>query len=167
MYRWIGAVLIIGSCGSCGLSITLNQLREERMVKELLRFLEHIRWELEYRMTPLPELILSASCETHGVLHCVMMDFRENLQNLTLPDAGSCMRLALTQELPQEVEQLLRLLGDSLGRYDLPGQLEGLRAVEASCHDRGEVLRQERTAKGQSCRLLGFCTGIALAVLLV
>lgn len=167
MIRWLGAAFIIGSCGSCGIAMAMAQLREEGIVKELLRFLSGIRWELEYRMTPLPDLVENGAKVTHGALRCVLLRFMENLRNLSLPDAGSCMALALDASLPMNVIPLLRLLGDSLGRYDLSGQLEGLLGVEASCRDRLSELKQERGMKVHSCRILGFCAGIALAVLLV
>lgn len=167
MYRWAGAALIIAGCGGWGMAMAAAQLREEAMVRELQRFLKHIRWELEYRMTPLPELIQNGTGLTHGNLREVLIRFDENLRNLALPDAGSCMSLALTEEIPSAVRSLLVFLGESLGRYDLSGQLEGLQAVETACRSRGEELRQERDAKLHSFRILGFCAGIALAVLLV
>lgn len=77
------------------------------------------------------------------------------------------MSLALSEEIPSSVRCLLNILGDSLGRYDLSGQLEGLQAVDSACRSRGEELKLKRNEKLHSFRILGFCAGIALAVLLV
>ena len=33
--KWIGAMLIVGSCGGFGLSITLHQKQEEAMLTQL------------------------------------------------------------------------------------------------------------------------------------
>lgn len=167
MYRWIGAALIVAGCGGWGLSMASSQLHEEAMLKELLFFLESVRWELEYRMTSLPELIQTCSQKTHGQLRRTLLQFEENLRNLALPDAGCCMSLALSEEMPSSIRRLLDILGDSLGRYDLSGQLEGLQAVESACRSRGEELKLKRNDKLHSFRILGFCAGIALVVLLV
>lgn len=167
MYRWAGAALIVAGCGGWGIAVAAALLREETMVRELQHFLKLIRWELQYRMTPLPELIQNCSGQTHGNLRKILVRFDDNLRNLSLPDAGSCMSLALTEEIPPAVRSLLVFLGDSLGRYDLSGQLEGLQAAETACRSREEELRQEQDTKLHSFRILGFCAGIALAVLLV
>lgn len=167
MIRWIGAACIVGSCGCCGFRMALAQLREETAVKELLRFIADIRCELEFQLTPLPELIQNGLKRTHGSLRRTLLRFEENLRNYSLPDAGSCMALALEEGLPLGLESLLRHLGDSLGRYDLSGQMEGLRSVEEACHNREAELKQERSIHVHSCRILGFCAGIALVILLV
>ena len=41
-YKWIGAALIIGSCGGFGISLTLHQKREEDMLESLRSASDHV-----------------------------------------------------------------------------------------------------------------------------
>ena len=52
--RWIGAALIIISCGGIGFRIANEQLKTERMLRELIRIFDYMECELQYRLTSLP-----------------------------------------------------------------------------------------------------------------
>jgi stage III sporulation protein AB len=56
--RWIGAILIVAGCGGVGFGMALHYKREESTLRQLLKILEMFCCELEYRMTPLPELFM-------------------------------------------------------------------------------------------------------------
>ena len=55
-YKWIGSILIIGSCTGFGISIAVRQMREESLLRQLCRILDEMLWELPFQLTPLPEL---------------------------------------------------------------------------------------------------------------
>ena len=59
-YKWIGSILIIGSCTGYGISLALHQRREVQLLCELRRIIDEMLWELPYQMTPLPELLRRA-----------------------------------------------------------------------------------------------------------
>ena len=61
----------------------------------------------------------------------------------------------------------LRLLGQTLGRFDLPGQLKGIKAVQESCRRELARLERNRDARLRSYQTLGLCAGAALVILLV
>ena len=69
--------------------------------------------------------------------------------------------------LPASVKGILEELGQTLGRFDLPGQLKGL---ELSIRETERVLRIIREGAPQrrrSWQTLGLCVGAALAILFV
>ena len=98
-YKWIGAALIIGSCGGFGISITLHQKREEAMLESLCRILDEMLWELPFQLTPLPELIRHSACKCKGVLGEVFMGLASQLDRQVLPDVLSCMEAELQDSL--------------------------------------------------------------------
>ena len=65
-YRWFGAALVIAGCGGFGFSIASGYKREEGILRQLLRVLNYMEWELQYRLTPLPELCRQAGKESFG-----------------------------------------------------------------------------------------------------
>ena len=62
---------------------------------------------------------------------------------------------------------MLMLLGDSLGKYDLEGQISGLIAVKESCKQLLEPLQLQLSNKLKTYRTLGFCAGLMVAIIFV
>ncbi len=58
-------------------------------------------------------------------------------------------------------------MGQALGRFDLEGQLRDLAELKEQCRTELEMQHHNQTARLQSYRVLGFCTGIALTILLI
>lgn len=168
-FQWIGAMLIIASCGGCGFSIAARQRREEAMLEQLRLVMRFMESELQYRLTPLPELARLSSREARGNVRKVLAQFSKDLENQSFPDVSACMHAAMLCEpdIPQRVRRILRMLGQSLGRFDLPGQIRGLRTVQSICNQELDALRFNRDIRLRSYRVLGFCAGTALVVLLI
>ena len=165
--RWIGAIFVLFSCGGFGFSIAHSYRQRERLLHQLLAALEMMASELEYRLTPLPELARKAAKDTSGVLRDVFLNLARELDWQSEPDAGSCMRAAMDKchDLPTCLRRPLRLLGQTLGRFDLPGQLQGLKSVQDACRREIARLENNRAARLRSYQTLGLCTGAALVIL--
>lgn len=166
--RWIGAVLIVAGCGGCGLSIAAASAREQNQLERLFRALEVVEWEITYRLTPLPELCRLAGKEAGGALRPAFRALARALDAQAEPDPGKCMRTVLEQcpELTPRVRKLLLRLGASMGRYDLPGQVQGIQSVRTACREEEEHLKKDRDIRLRSYRILGLCAGAALVILL-
>lgn len=169
MYKWIGAVFVISGCAGFGFSLAAEHRRREGWLLQLIRALERMECELQYMLTPLPELCRSAAEASSGAIRGVFLACAAELEERTMPDAASCMQAAVSKAgfSYQPIRYLLVQLGQSLGRFDLQGQLRGLEAVRRQCE-----MEQERLAHGQNERLrcyktLGICAGLALAILFI
>lgn len=168
-YKWIGAMLILGSCGGFGMGLAVHRKNQERLLCQLVEVLEEMLWELPFQLTPLPELLRHAVGRKKGCLSNVLLELARQLDRQVLPDAASCMNAALEAgELndPTLRRQLDRL-GQSLGRFDLEGQLKGLTAVKEGCDGELRRLRDSRDVRLRSYRVLGLCAGAALVILLL
>lgn len=166
--KWIGSILIIAGCGSIGFSMASLHRKNERLLRQLIQILHYMQWELQYRITPLPELCKSAALETPMPLRDVFLRLSEELTKQDSTDATSCMTkvLAIRQDLPENIRFLLRELGATLGHFDLSGQLDGLAAVHALCIKKLEELECNRDVRLRGYETLGICAGAALAILL-
>jgi stage III sporulation protein AB len=69
--------------------------------------------------------------------------------------------------LPEKLSQCLLQLGDSLGRFDLSGQLQGLGSVKKRAEFELEQLRRNQDVRLRSYQTLGLCAGAALVILFV
>ena len=168
-FRWLGAILVVAGCGGYGFSLAAKYRQQERMLSDLVRALERMECELQYRLTPLPELCRIASEDTSGMLRKIFLSFVRELEQRMMPDAASCMRCVITRFSisSRELRLILSELGQSLGRFDLPGQLKGLEAVRRKCLLELDALGRNRSERLRCYQTLGLCTGVALAILFI
>lgn len=168
-YKWIGAILIMASCSGCGFAIAAGKRREEQLLYQLIGILQFLEADLQYRLTPLPELCRLAAGETKGILRTVFLNLYRELKWQKLPDAGSCMYAAIQRsgEIPPKVRRLLVQLGHTLGRFDLPGQLQGIQSVRKRSEETLDTIRKNRDERLRSYQTLGICAGTALAIILI
>lgn len=168
-FKWIGAILVMIGCGGAGFSMAAAYKREERTLRSLIGALDYMACELQFRLTPLPELCRQAGRECRGIVGGVLTDLAREMENQITPDADSCMYAALsrTENLPKVAGEALRMLGTSLGRFDLQGQLQGLEQVRSFCRRELDRMAADRDLRVRSYQTLGVCAGAALAILFV
>lgn len=168
-YRIIGALLIFAGCGGFGFLLAANHRREETSLRQLIGVLDFMACELQYHLTPLPDLCRQASKETAGVVSSILLGLAGELEDQISPDVASCMRAALTRQkdIPKHANKCLLELGSCLGRFDLNGQLRGLESVRMLCRSELESLTKNRDERLRSYQTLGLCAGAALAILFI
>ena len=167
-FKWIGAILIISACGGFGFMLALSHRQEEKSLRSLIGALDFMVSELHFRETPIPELCRRAAGECgHGV-GLVLFSLAEELDQNRYPNVDVCMDRALSgRDLPPVTLQNLHLLGSSLGRFDLEGQLNGLEKVREKCRGDLYSFTDNREQRLRNYQTLSLCAGAALAILLV
>ena len=165
--RYIGAILIFLSCGGFGFTLAANYRKEERCLSALVRLLDTIQSELEFRLTPLPQICTNVAEESTGWLQKVFSVLAQELESQISPDASTCMELALAgvKDLPSKPRNALRALGNSFGRFDLQGQMNEISAVRQQCQTQLEQMHEHLDVRLRSYRTLGLCVGAGLAII--
>lgn len=167
--KWIGCILIIAACGGCGFALAGEYRRQELLLRQMIRGLELMECELSCRMSTLPNLFRVAAQSSEGVLGSVFSAMEQELQQQVSPDASCCMKVVLSRfpQLPKCCTHVLLMLGDSLGQFDLEGQLQQIRSVHSESIHLLQQHSENRENRIRSYQTLGFCAGAALALLLV
>lgn len=166
--KLIGTVIVIIGCGGFGFRLAAAHRREEKDLRQLLTVLDLIQSELEYRLTPLPELCRLAGESSSGGIRKLFFRLCRELESQIAPDAMCCMNAAVAEsELSPAIKNLFRGLGRTLGRFDLPGQLRGIEAVRQETVLALDKLTKNQDARLRSYQTLGLCAGAALAILLL
>lgn len=169
MIKWIGAVLVISGCGMFGYSMAAAHRREEAALRQLIAALDYMQCELQYRLTPLPELCRQAGQQSRNLIGQVLLMLAQELECQTGPDVESCIYAALKSgtDMPGRTKKAFEILGTSLGRFDVEGQVRGLESVRSFCRRELEELSVNRDARLRSYQTLGLCAGASLAILFV
>lgn len=167
--KWMGAALILLGCGGYGFTMAALRIRQEQMLRQLCRIIDFMMCELNFRLTPLPQLCAAAATQSSGQLGALLAALAEALDRRTFPDAGSCMDEVLTcyPDMPAKIRDRLHQLGNSMGRFDLEGQLRELDILRTDVHKEADELALNRSEVLRSYQTLGICAGAALAILLI
>lgn len=167
--RLIGSALIILGCGGFGFALAANYKKEERSLRQFANILDYLSCELQYRLTPLPQLCRQAALDSSGFLNKIFMLFADELDSQLAADADLCMKsiLAKHEDIPKYTKELMLLLGHSLGRFDLDGQMKELEYVRQECRRKLKQLDEHKDMRLRTYQTLGLCAGAALAILLI
>lgn len=169
MMKLIGAFMIMIGCGGSGFALVAAYRYQEQSLLQLTRAVEFMICELQYRMTPLPELCSKAATVCTGCVKKVLNQLHIELEMQVIPDAATCMQVTIADNdhLPERLQECMELLGNTLGRFDLPGQLQGLESVKKKAAFELEQLRRNQDVRFRCYRTLGICAGAALVILLI
>ncbi len=166
--KLIGAMMVILGCGGYGVLLAMNHRREVSALRQLEQGVNVMIWELEYRLTPLPELCRLGAERAQGAVGTCLSALADALDKQVSPDVGVCITYALkiVPSVPKYAASQLNALGQTLGRFDLPGQITALNQCKQACLSQLEVLEHHQPQRLRSYKTIGFCTGAALAILL-
>ena len=168
MIRLMGAALLVAGCGGFGFSLVAAHRREAAGLRRLIRGLQEMEWELKYRMTPLPELCRLGGDTAGGQTRTILRELGDRLDRGEAVGISGCLNGILQKAtLPRSLRRNLRQLGQSLGRFDLEGQLQGLEAVRRQCRKDLQILEENSPQRLRSYQTLALCAGVALAILLI
>jgi len=169
MMKWIGAALVVAGCGWVGFRMAAAHRREEAALTRLLGALDYMQCELQYHLTPLPDLCRQAAQQYPDLIGQVLLMLSRELECNLSPSVEQCMTQTLNGnvEMPDRIRKAFEVMGLSLGRFDLDGQIRGLEGVRAFCRGELEELSRNRESRLRSYQTLGLCAGAALAILFV
>lgn len=165
----LGVIFILAGCGGFGFKLAYNHIKEERCLRAFIRILDYMECELQYHMTPLPDLCRQAAAEGEGMIRRIFYLLASGLEDQITPNVEQCMASVLSEnkDVPKLTWSAMDLLGKSLGRFDLEGQLKGLESVRQECRRNLNELMQNRDVRLRNYQTLGLCAGAALAILLI
>lgn len=169
IFKVMGTIMVIAGCGGFGFLIAAAYRREVRSLRELINALELMECELQYRLTPLPQLCRHAAMNSSGCIKRILLSLAQEMDNQISPDVAKCVDSALTRTsgIPPKTHSCIQLLGKSLGCFDLDGQLTGIASVKEDCSRILTQYIQNQDTRIRSYQTLGICAGAALAILFI
>ncbi len=167
--KWFGAMLVFMGCGAIGFYNATIHKRELESMRKLIHTLTFIICELQYKLTPLPELSKAAAKEVSGPVRRVLDAFTQELERQVSPKVKLCMEVALAccKEMPDITRKYMRRLGDCLGKFDLKSQIEAVEALRNQCKEHLKELDANKDVRMRSYQTLGLCAGAALVIILI
>jgi stage III sporulation protein AB len=167
--KWIGSVLIVAGFGGFGVSVCGRFRKERQLLQSMLSLISFLECQLRYQLTPLPDLCRQAGHACGGILEEVLLNFSRELDWQSSPDTESCMVEAIRKSrcLPRRIKALLCRMGTSMGRFDLPGQLQEFEQLRKICEQDLKQLSETLEPRVRTYRTVSLCAGAAAAILLI
>jgi len=165
----IGSILIVIGCTACGFLCAIRYKTELALLRMLSVGLAHISAQLEHKLLPLPSLLEEAASVCTGKVSSVFGELSDELETQSSPDVKSCMNVVLERrgDVPDSLRESLVHLSYSLGKFDLPGQLQGIAQTSEFVKRSISMLEAEQNSKSKLYKTLGLCAGLALAIVLI
>ncbi|MBQ3251847.1 MAG: stage III sporulation protein AB [Oscillospiraceae bacterium] len=167
--KLFGAILIVLSSWGIGLTIVTAHRKKVSSLNDLLTAIRYMKSELRYRCTPLPALCKASAGASHGYISGFLQLLSDELEAQVCPDTKLCAIQALThiKEIPNPTAAMIMTLADTLGMFDLSGQLDGLDMLETQIEQALHQLTQQQDVRLRSYQTLSLCAGAALVILLI
>ena len=102
--KLIGSLLIVIGCGVAGFSFAARYKKEEQSLRDLIKILDYLSCELQYRLTPLAQLCRQASLEGRGIFPKVFQALANELDRQITADVEICMKVVLAKTEGQLVK---------------------------------------------------------------
>ena len=165
----LGLIFVIASCGGVGFKMAADYRREEIALRQLVRILDFMACELQYRLTPLPILCRQVWVTFPEMPGRVFAELSAELDAQNATDVAQCVDIALNKVkfIPPITYKTIEQLGRSIGKFDLEGQINGIESVRQDCNRNLALLTDNRENRLRSYQTLGLCAGAALAILFV
>ena len=167
MLKMAGILFVVLGASGAGVSMAAGVRRTTSVMRQLLAALEQMKNEIAYRKTALPELMRILSLESHGVVAEFFTNVANDLCSHRETTAGAIIRKHLPPApiFPANVRQILLQLGNSLGKYDVDSQLQGIELAISRLRNLLDAWQAEQQSRVRSYCTLGVCAGAAIAII--
>jgi len=163
-------ILIVVSCFGAGMVKALEFSYRHRQLREIHRSFKRLQTEIQYVRETLPILLERLAEEENGLLAAFYNDVCESLKKgeksfYECWDA-SVSNIYSNSSLLKEDKEILRQLGQELGKSDLQGQKSAFERFFSRLEEQIKESEEVKKKKGKMYQSLGFYGGILIALLL-
>ena len=168
MLKVLGAIFVIIGSGYTGFLLCILHKRKVKTIKELIAALEYMECELRFHNSALPELCRQAASICSDKLGYFFVAFADSLEECVFLDACQCMEGELREcnDLPACVKEYMIKFGQTVGSFDVDGQIKCIRRVCDDCCCSLEKIQAEDSNRLKNYKTVSICTGLAIAILL-
>lgn len=167
--RTLGAVILCLGSTCLGFSAAGSVRKSARTLQQLKRSLEMMRCEVSYTLTPAAKICEILCAGSEGEVRRFYRRLAEIYKGSypTKEDWARELTASTLHSLPQQTADAMAELVSSFGRF---GAEEQLRLIDVTLRKTEDELLRLDSQKQQRCKcyeMLGICTGLAAAILVL
>ena len=169
MLKMIGIVMVFLGASGTGFSMAWRIRHTTAVMQQLRNSLSQMRNEISYRRTPLPELLRLLAVSSRGEVAVFWNMVADGVCKRQEDSVGKIVRSSLnamdSAAFSGPVRQILQVLGDGMGTYDVEGQVRAITLAETRLQEVLNQMQSEQSGRMRSYCTLGICAGLAIAIL--
>lgn len=167
--KFIGAVLILCGCGLLGIISASSYRKEVHALGGFIELIHLIECELQYKANKLQNIFEDLAGSTKSPISDFCHLLSVELDSQVQPCVPDCIYAALSKcrNIPRSTEKFILDMGQTLGRFDLKGQLSELSAVKKEAESVLSKLKAEQDFKTRNIKTLAICAGAAIVILFI
>lgn len=169
MIRVVGFILVVSGCATVGILQAASVKRTAKLYEGLRLGLIWMKNEISYSLVPLEQ----ATGRVAQMLPSPLNALFRRLSDSIAADPGCSLAWTASgffefdNALPVQMQDILLDLLRMLGRQDTSSQVRVLELAEARVNAVLQQLEKDKAERCRSYKSLGFCAGLALAVILL
>ncbi len=170
MWRWVGALLLLGGGLYLGMSLAGETGKRIRALEAWQGVLTLLTGELSFRLPTMAQLLETLSHRASPPAKEALVQARAGLEELgerSFPDIWAAAVVRCSGALTREDVEDLQGLGTFLGRCGWEEQKLAAQALSRTLGDRADRLRQEAGREGKVYCTLGLSLAAFLTILLL
>ena len=167
---FIKIIILIGiliSCVCIGNSISKRFISRVNDLIDMKKALNILETKIKFTYEPLPQVFLYIS---KNVNDSISQIFKNSAKKMEKESAGSAWKDALEKDktnLKQEDLEILKSLGNLLGKTDIDGQVSEIELVNRMLDVQINKAEEDKTKYVKMYRSLGIYIGLAIIVVLI
>lgn len=170
MIQLMGGLLLFCGSTAIGLGAAGALRKRTQALSSFLGGLTIMEAELQFHLTPMPDLLEKLAREAGGAAGAFFALCRKGLGHLEDTPLSLIWQEALQSRagmLTEGDREVLEQLGAILGRYDLEGQLSAIGAAKQRLEECRRQAETRQTTLGRMYSVLGMTAGIMSVLLLI
>lgn len=167
--KFLGAIMILCGCGLLGIMSASSYRKEVNTLDSFISLINLIECELQYKSNKLQDIFEDLAGTVKSPVSNFCRILSAELDSQVQPCVPDCIYAALSKcrNIPKSTEKFIVDMGQTLGRFDLKGQLTELSAVRTEAESVLSKLKSEQDSKTRNIKTLAICAGAAIVILFI
>lgn len=169
--RILGIILVVCGASGFGFGAAIHLKRTLRQLAALDSAMQLMECELRFTHPVMPKLCRTVAESADGAVAELFRTLSVELSDSRTQSTEAAMQKAIEKTkrlcLPSRAVFSLLELGETLGKYDLTGQLSVLASIRKRLAIELSALEREQVQRTKTYATLGICAGIAVVILIL
>lgn len=165
LFKLIGAVLLIASSFSVGLSMSKSLYRRKQFIKSFIVFIDSLATHIRYNTDDIFRLVsICSDCEE---LKCFEFFSKPNSESFEKIWSKSVLTIPRAYALTKADTDLILQFGAQLGKTDIEGQIKHIKLYRGFFEKQLGEAEEAITKKSKLYKTMGLFAGSAVALMMM
>ena len=165
--KYIILLIILLSTSYIGILLSNKYQNRVKELKDMKSALTIFSTKIKFTYEPIPEIFNQISKQIRSNIGEIFKIASENMKSINATDSWNMALEKSSNSLNKEDIEVLKNLGNLLGRVDLEGQVNEIELVNTFLNTQIEKAEEENKKSSKMYKTLGITVGLAMVIVLI